>query len=320
MLDIFTRQSVFRFFKFFMIYFVEISLLFLVVSFLVFIVSEKFSDKLKKHLVKSDFSSFVKAFVVGALTPFCSCSTIPLLNGFLKSGVSLGVSSVFLLSSPLVNPVILTLLFISFGLKFTAVYFAVIFITSITFGIILSKINQNKFLKDDFIKPKFSLSVGVSSMVFKATTQPKICACNQANTNESIYKIAFSNSLREYKKLFVYVLVAMFIGATIHGFVPQTLVSSYLGASDFDSIFISAVLGILLYVRVEALIPIGTALLSSGASAAAFGAFVITAAGISLPEIILLNRFFKPKFIAIFIGFILCVAMIFAFFLSANII
>jgi len=129
--------------------------------------------------------------------------------------------------------------------------------------------------------------------------------------------MALLNSVKEYKKLFYYILLAMFIGAAIHGFVPQKLISNYLGSSDIASILISALFGILLYVRVEALVPIGLVLLTSGASAAAFGAFVITAAGVSLPEIILLNRFFKPKFMAIFIAFILCVALAFAMFLKS---
>lgn len=318
MLEIFSRQNIFEFLKFFILYFVEISLLFFAVSFAVFIISDKFNDRLKKHLAKSEISSFIKAFIVGALTPFCSCSTIPLLNGFLKTGVSLGVSSVFLVSSPLVNPVILTLLFMSFGFKFTAVYFTVVFISSLIFGVSLSKFDQNRFLKDDFLKPKFSTNSVKSSLVFSSASKNKICACNSSKSYESIYKTAFLNSVREYKKLFLYILIAMFIGAAIHGFVPQTLISSYLGSSDGGSIFIAAVLGVLLYVRVEALIPIGTALISSGASAAAFGAFVITAAGISLPEIILLNRFFKPKFIALFVAFIICMAMIFATFLSIK--
>ena len=129
--------------------------------------------------------------------------------------------------------------------------------------------------------------------------------------------MALLNSVKEYKKLFYYILLAMFIGAAMHGFVPQKLISNYLGSSDITSIFISAFFGILLYVRVEALVPIGLVLLTSGASAAAFGAFVITAAGVSLPEIILLNRFFRPKFMVIFIAFILCAALAFAMFLKS---
>ena len=317
MLDLFNQHNIFEFIKFFILYFTEISLLFFCVSFLVFIVSEKFSQKLKKHLISTRISSFIKAFLVGAITPFCSCSTIPLLNGFLKSGVSLGVSSVFLLSSPLVNPVILTLLFMSFGFKFSIIYFTVIFISSLAFGLLLSKADQNLFLKDDFLKPKFSPNNPTKSFVFTPVNQTQACSCKDIKNSKNIYKMALLNSVKEYKKLFYYILLAMFIGAAMHGFVPQKLISNYLGSSDITSIFISAFFGILLYVRVEALVPIGLALLASGASAAAFGAFVITAAGVSLPEIILLNRFFKPKFMAIFIAFILCAALAFAMFLKS---
>ncbi|CAD7286847.1 permease [Campylobacter suis] len=319
MFEIFTKQSIGEFFKFFVIYFIEISVLFLVVSFLVFIISEKFREKLTKHLLKTRFSSFIKAFMVGSITPFCSCSTIPLLNGFLKTGVSLGVSSVFLISSPLVNPVILTLFFISFGFKFTAIYFIVVFISALIFGVVISKIDQKMFLKDEFIKPKFILASSASSIVFKPASKALNCACNQTNAN-NIYKRAFLNSVSEYKKLFLYIFIAMMIGAAIHGFVPEVLISSYLGSSDTNSIFISAIFGILLYVRVEGLIPIGIVFLSSGVNAAAFGAFVITAAGVSLPELILLNRFFKLKFMVIFIGFMFCLAMLFGICLSANIV
>ncbi|HED1004395.1 TPA: organoarsenical efflux permease ArsP [Campylobacter jejuni] len=307
-------QVFFNTFKEFLYLFVELSVLFIAISFLVSIINQKYEGIFKKQLAGDKISSYFKAIFLGALTPFCSCSTIPLLRAFLEAKVKLSVALAYLFTSPLINPIIFSMLFITFGLKLSLTY--VVFLVFLIFivSFVFSKFKEESFLKH--------IPKNTKSNIFTQTThnpsnfifKQKSCCANTQDKPKNItinYKELFKESLKNYKKLLPYIVVAVFIGAFIHGFIPQEILQKYLNGNEILSIVLAAFLGIFLYLRVETIIPIGLALLQMGISQGVIMSFLIAGAGCSLPELILLKQMFKIKFLFLFVMIILGVAISF---------
>lgn len=307
-------QSFLNTFKEFLYLFTELSVLFIAISFLVSIINQKYEGIFKKQLAGDKISSYFKAIFLGALTPFCSCSTIPLLRAFLEAKVKLSVALAYLFTSPLINPIIFSMLFITFGLKLSLTY--VVFLVFLIFivSFVFSKFKEESFLKH--------IPKNTKSNIFTQTThnpsnfifKQKSCCANTQDKPKNItinYKELFKESLKNYKKLLPYIVVAVFIGAFIHGFIPQEILQKYLNGNEILSIVLAAFLGIFLYLRVETIIPIGLALLQMGISQGVIMSFLIAGAGCSLPELVLLKQMFKMKFLLLFISIILSVAISF---------
>ncbi|EAH8868493.1 organoarsenical efflux permease ArsP [Campylobacter jejuni] len=312
-------QSFLNTFKEFLYLFVELSVLFIGISFLVSIINQKYEGIFKKQLAGDKISSYFKAIFLGALTPFCSCSTIPLLRAFLEAKVKLSVCLAYLFTSPLINPIIFSMLFITFGLKLSLTY--VVFLVFLIFivSFVFSKFKEESFLKH--------IPKNTKSNIFTQTThnpsnfifKQKSCCANTQDKPKNItinYKELFKESLKNYKKLLPYIVVAVFIGAFIHGFIPQEILQKYLNGNEILSIVLAAFLGIFLYLRVETIIPIGLALLQMGISQGVIMSFLIAGAGCSLPELILLKQMFKIKFLFLFVMIILGVAISFGIFIN----
>ncbi|HEC2889871.1 organoarsenical efflux permease ArsP [Campylobacter jejuni] len=312
-------QSFLNTFKEFLYLFTELSVLFIAISFLVSIINQKYEGIFKKQLAGDKISSYFKAIFLGALTPFCSCSTIPLLRAFLEAKVKLSVALAYLFTSPLINPIIFSMLFIAFGLKLSLTY--VVFLVFLIFivSFVFSKFKEESFLKH--------IPKNTKSNIFTQTThnpsnfifKQKSCCANTQDKPKNItinYKELFKESLKNYKKLLPYIVVAVFIGAFIHGFIPQEILQKYLNGNEILSIVLAAFLGIFLYLRVETIIPIGLALLQMGISQGVIMSFLIAGAGCSLPELILLKQIFKIKFLFLFVMIILGVAISFGIFIN----
>lgn len=312
-------QSFLNTFKEFLYLFTELSILFIAISFLVSIINQKYEGIFKKQLAGDKISSYFKAIFLGALTPFCSCSTIPLLRAFLEAKVKLSVALAYLFTSPLINPIIFSMLFITFGLKLSLTY--VVFLVFLIFivSFVFSKFKEESFLKH--------IPKNTKSNIFTQTThnpsnfifKQKSCCANTQDKPKNItinYKELFKESLKNYKKLLPYIVVAVFIGAFIHGFIPQEILQKYLNGNEILSIVLAAFLGIFLYLRVETIIPIGLALLQMGISQGVIMSFLIAGAGCSLPELILLKQMFKIKFLFLFVMIILGVAISFGIFIN----
>ncbi|EOH1367843.1 organoarsenical efflux permease ArsP [Campylobacter jejuni] len=312
-------QSFLNTFKEFLYLFTELSVLFIAISFLVSIINQKYEGIFKKQLAGDKISSYFKAIFLGALTPFCSCSTIPLLRAFLEAKVKLSVALAYLFTSPLINPIIFSMLFITFGLKLSLTY--VVFLVFLIFivSFVFSKFKEESFLKH--------IPKNTKSNIFTQTThnpsnfifKQKSCCANTQDKPKNItinYKELFKESLKNYKKLLPYIVVAVFIGAFIHGFIPQEILQKYLNGNEILSIVLVAFLGIFLYLRVETIIPIGLALLQMGISQGVIMSFLIAGAGCSLPELVLLKQMFKMKFLFLFVMIILGVAISFGNFIN----
>ncbi|WP_283803190.1 permease [Campylobacter coli] len=307
-------QVFFNTFKEFLYLFVELSVLFIGISFLISIINQKYEGMFRKQLSGDKISSYFKAIFLGALTPFCSCSTIPLLKAFLEAKVKLSVCLAYLFTSPLINPIIFSMLSIAFGLKLSLTY--VVFLVFLIFivSFVFSKFKEESFLKH--------IPKNTKSNIFTQTThnpsnfifKQKSCCANTQDKPKNItinYKELFKESLKNYKKLLPYIVVAVFIGAFIHDFIPQEILQKYLNGNEILSIVLAAFLGIFLYLRAETIIPIGLILLQMGISQGAIMSFLIAGAGCSLPELVLLKQMFKMKFLLLFIAIILSVAISF---------
>ncbi|MGI7744673.1 permease [Campylobacter coli] len=307
-------QSFLNTFKEFLYLFVELSVLFIGISFLISIINQKYEGMFRKQLSGDKISSYFKAIFLGALTPFCSCSTVPLLKAFLEARVKLSVCLAYLFTSPLINPIIFSMLSIAFGLKLSLTY--VVFLVFLIFivSFVFSKFKEESFLKH--------IPKNTKSNIFTQTThnpsnfifKQKSCCANTQDKPKNItinYKELFKESLKNYKKLLPYIVVAVFIGAFIHDFIPQEILQKYLSGNEILSIILAAFFGVLLYLRVETIIPIGLILLQMGISQGVIMSFLIAGAGCSLPELVLLKQMFKMKFLLLFISIILSVAISF---------
>lgn len=265
--------------KLFCLYFVELSVLFVAVQMLIALIQQKYQNLFKNHLQKDSYSSYIKSILLGALTPFCSCSTIPLLRALLKANVAFGVCIAYLFTSPLINPIIVVMLFLAFGFKITLIYVIVLCVAIFIISILLQTLDTTTLLKQDFRQDSIHTkpSIFTSNKPTKLTSfstiklQAGSCCNNETssqncceNTKNISIKNLFYQSLKDYKKLIPYIVIGMGIGACIHGFVPQEFIQNHLSNFGFLGVVFAAFIGVLLYIRVEAIIPIGLALFGVG--------------------------------------------------------
>ena len=282
-------DSIMEFIKTFLMLFFELLLLFIIVSFIVSLIQQVISEeKIKRFLSKPNQAiNYILGMVFGAITPFCSCSTIPILAGLLNSKVPFGPSMSFLIASPLMNPLMLFMLWALLGWKVAVVYFVVLAIFSILTGLVFSKMNLAESYK----------GVNVKGDGFFA------------NKTGSRFKQAINDAWAFLYPMLPYLFIGVFIGAFIYGFVPETFITKYASGNGIISVFIASVIGILMYIRPETMLPIAEALVSKGMSLGTVVALIIGGAGASIPEVVLLSKLFKKKFVVSFIIAILVVAI-----------
>jgi len=270
----------------------ELIILFIGITFLVGLIQEYVSDETIKRALggRHKILGSILGAGFGALTPFCSCSTIPLLLGMLNAGVPFASAMAFLFASPLLNPVIISLFIILMGWKTTALYFAVTFVGAVAIGLLL----------DGF---------GFSDQVKPVAAVRSCCDCQlEADARSRIQRSAgFAISL--FRQLMPYLLIGAGIGAFIHGFVPTEIISRLAGPENPLAIPVAAIIGIPIYIRAETMIPIGMALIEKGMSVGAVLALVIGGAGASIPELTLLSAIFEKKMLAAFVLTIFTIAV-----------
>ena len=282
-------DSIMEFIKTFVMLFFELLTLFIIVSFIVSLIQQVVSEeKIKRFLSKPNQAiSYVLGMVFGAMTPFCSCSTIPILAGLLNSKVPFGPAVSFLIASPLMNPLMVFMLWVLLGWKVAIVYFIVLAIFSIFTGLVFSKMNLAESYK----------GVNVKGDGFFA------------NKEGSRFKQALNDAWAFLYPMLPYLFIGVFIGAFIYGFVPETFITKYASGDGVISVFIGSVIGIPMYIRPETMLPIAEALVSKGMSLGTVVALIIGGAGASIPEVVLLSKLFKKKFVISFVIAILVVAI-----------
>jgi len=229
------------------------------------------------------FGNFFAA-LFGAFTPFCSCSSIPIFFSFLEAGIPLGIAFSFLITSPIINEYLVVLMFGFFGWKITLVYVLSGVAIGMVSGIILGRMHLERFLVKDIMRP--------DSKVFEEV--------KLYHGFKSRLFFGIGEALSIIKKLWVWILVGVGIGALIHNFVPQETVQGIVGKAGFFSVPLAALLGVPLYGSCAAILPIAIVLFQKGFPLGTALAFMMAVAALSFPEAIMLRRVMKLKLIAIF--------------------
>ena len=257
------------------------------VVFVMGMVNSAFTPERTRALLagRSEGVANVMAATLGIVTPFCSCSAVPLFIGFVQAGVPLGVTFSFLIAAPMVNEVALALLFGLFGWKIAALYLVLGLSVAIVAGWILGRMKLEAYL-EDWVRdmPKITANYDAAHMTLADRVQAGF---------ESVREIV--------GRVWPYILAGIAIGAGIHGWVPQELMASVMGKDAWWSVPLAVLIGVPMYTNAAGVIPIVQALLAKGAALGTVLAFMMSVIAISLPEMVILRKVLKVRLIAIFI-------------------
>ena len=262
-------------------------MIFVITLFQTFIDTQKVRAMVEK---RGEGVGNVMAAMFGAITPFCSCLSVPLFIGFVQAGIPLGITFSFLITSPLMNEVAFVLLIGLFGWKVAGLYLLSGVTIGIVSGLILGRMKLERYVEGFVydIKPRANTQVAFEEKLI---------------WTERISR-AWDNTKEIVGKVFWFVIIGISIGTFIHGFVPQDARTGIMGKSAWWSVPASVLVGILLYSNAAGIIPIVSAFLDKGASLGTVLAFMMSVVCLSLPEMIILRRVLKPQLIAIFVGVI----------------
>jgi uncharacterized membrane protein YraQ (UPF0718 family) len=265
--------------------------------FIVTIIRSFFSPEQTRALLggKREGVGNVLAAALGVVTPFCSCSAVPLFIGFVESGIPLGVTFSFLIATPVVNEVALALLFGLFGWRIAGLYLASGLLIAILGGMLIGRLNLERYV-EDFV---WQIQVGgqEQSATYKPTWNDRLRDAARV-TREIVGKV------------WPFVVIGIAVGAGIHGYIPEDFLATIMGRQAWWSVPAAVILGIPLYSNAAGVIPVVYALMEKGAALGTVLAFMMSVVALSLPEMLILRRVLKTRLIVIFIG-ILTAAIIF---------
>ncbi|MCA1030807.1 permease [Bacillus timonensis] len=277
--------------KSFFVIALELTVLFIGISFLInllqgFIPYEKVEKKLSG---KNKWLAAIFALLFAFVTPFCSCSTIPVVVNMLKKKLPFGIVMVFLFASPVLDPTILTIMGVLLGWKVTIIYLLVTSTLSVLIGFALEKFGFEKYVKN----------------VVMTGFQEKSKSFN--------FKLAWKETVTLMKEVFPYLIIGAAIGAVIHGLVPTDWIAQYFGKDHWWLIPIAAIIGVPLYIRLSSMIPISQILVLKGMALGPVMAMMISSAGASLPEVILLKSIFQKTLVITFVASVIVMSTISGF-------
>ncbi|MBE3145265.1 MAG: permease [Planctomycetes bacterium] len=255
--------------------------------FLISIIRTFFSPERTRDLLggKRQGIGNVLAAMLGIVTPFCSCSAVPLFIGFVESGIPLGVTFSFLIAAPTINEVAVVMLLGLFGWKVAGLYIASGLAIAIIAGMVIGRLNLERYV-EDFVW-KMQATGGMTGEKLRWPERIR-------RASESVKEIV--------GKVWLYVVIGIAVGAGIHGYVPESALAGIMGKQAWWSVPAAVLLGMPLYSNAAGVIPIVSALMEKGASLGTVLAFMMSVVGLSLPETIILRRVLKPQLIAVFIG------------------
>jgi uncharacterized membrane protein YraQ (UPF0718 family) len=268
----------------------KIFMLLTLVVYCVGIINTFFTPERTRSILAGRYQKFgnVLAAVLGIVTPFCSCSAIPLFLGFVTAGIPLGVTFSFLISAPMVNEVALVMLFGLFGWKIAALYLATGLGVAIVSGWVIGALKMERYL-EDWVQELQKKAPESSSV--KLTWQERLEA-----GKESVFNIV--------GKVWVYIIIGIAIGGVIHGFVPEGLMAEIMGKDTWWSVPTAVLIGVPMYSNAAGIIPVVQALMGKGASLGPVLAFMMSVIALSLPEIMILKKVLKPRLIMTFVGIV----------------
>lgn len=251
------------------------------------------AERTKKILShKRELYGNIVASLLGIVTPFCSCSAVPVFIGFIESGIPLGITFSFLISSPMVNEIAVVLLWGLLGWKIAAIYIISGVIIAIIAGYVIGKCKL-EYLVEEYV---YQVKVGDTEIIEQSFLER--------------VRYAREYTLEILKKVWLYVIIAIGIGGFIHGYAPENFLLQYAGKDNIWAVPMAVLIGVPLYSNAAGVIPIVTALIDKGMSLGTALAFMMAVTALSFPEMIILRNVLKPKLIAIFIA-IMAISIIF---------
>ena len=272
--------------QFFIYDVIKITVLLCVLIFMISYIQSYFPPERSKKILGRFLG--IKANIISALlgtvTPFCSCSSIPLFIGFTSAGLPLGVTFSFLISSPMVDLGSLVLLMSIFGIKIAVAYVIVGLIIAVIGGIVIEKMHMEKYVEAFIMK---SSHVDISSPDLSKTER---------------LQYAKEQVIETFKKVFPYILIGVGIGAIIHNWIPESWIEGILGGNNPFGVILATIVGIPMYADIFGTIPVAEALLAKGALLGTVLAFMMAVTTLSLPSLIMLKKAVKPKLLALFIA------------------
>jgi len=318
----------------------ELAVLFVGISFLVGVLNELLpKDKVQQLLSGKHGRGYLIGSILGGLTPFCSCSTIPVTVGLLRAKAGFGPTMAFLFTSPLVNPIIIPLFFTLLGFEVTIVYAAVAIGMTIVISFLLDRAGFSRYVKRDVL---FDNHDRGDSPVKESSQEPSTCCNPEQISSQPVqlspamqcctvsgsspignsftpipmyaaqsgrWKRIFNDAVQQFRKLLPFVVLGVAIGSIIHGFLPADLVAQLAGADNPLAVPVSAVVGIPLYLRAITMVPIAASLIAKGMSMGAVVALIIGGAGASLPEVAMLKGIFRLPLLAAFLASVMIMAI-----------
>ncbi len=285
--------------RFFVFEVPKVLMLLVLIIFFVGIIRTYFTPERTRKVLegKSLFTGNVMAALLGIVTPFCTCSAIPLFLGFVQAGVPLGVTFSFLISAPMINEVAVILLFGLFGWKVASIYVLTGLIIAIVSGFVIGKLKLERH---------------VENWVYKLN------ADNNENAEEQItFEKRIGLGLTAVKdivgKVWIYIVLGIAVGAAAHGYVPESYMTSLMGKSAWYSVPLSVLIGVPLYSNAAGIIPIVSVFIEKGVPLGTALAFMMAVIGLSLPEMIILKKVLKLPLILTFVGIVATGIMIVGF-------
>ena len=271
--------------QFFLYDVVKITVLLCVLIFVISYIQSYFPPERSKRILGRfhGILANIIAALLGTVTPFCSCSSIPLFIGFTSAGIPLGVTFSFLISSPMVDLGSLLLLMSIFGANIAIVYVVVGLVIAVIGGTIIEKMHMENYV-DDFIRNANSVDVESDALTVR---ERLIFAKEQV--------------IETFKKVFPYILVGVGIGAIIHNWIPESWIQTVLGSNNPFGVVLAVLVGVPMYADIFGTIPVAEALLAKGAQLGTILSFMMAVTTLSLPSIIMLKKAVKPKLLVLFI-------------------
>jgi uncharacterized membrane protein YraQ (UPF0718 family) len=269
----------------------ELTLLFIGISFLINLLQGVIPYEKMERLMEKSHPLVSAAIALGFafITPFCSCSTIPVVVTLLNKKVRFGIVMIFLFASPVLDPTIITLMTAVLGVKVAVTYTVITSILSVIIGFALEKFGFENQVK-------------------------KVIMTGYENADKRFdLKIAFVETMQLMKTVYPYLLIGAAIGAFIHGAVPTEWIITYMGGDKWWLVPVAAIIGIPLYIRLSTMIPISQIMIAKGMALGPVMALMISSAGASLPELTLLNSIFKKKLVFAFVGSVFTMSTISGF-------
>jgi len=265
----------------------KVLMLLVLVVFAVGIVRSFFTPERTRAILQGRRESVgnVLAALLGIVTPFCSCSAVPLFIGFVTTGVPLGVTFSFLISAPMVNEVALVLLFGLFGWKVAALYLGTGLVIAIGAGWAIGRLKMERHVEDWVYATKVGSAAEDEALDWSARVRLGL---------EAVHDIV--------GRVWIFVLLGIGVGAGIHGYVPENFMAAIMGKDVWWSVPLAVVIGVPMYSNAAGIIPIVQALLGKGAALGTVLAFMMSVIALSLPEAIILRKVLKPRLIAVFFG------------------